>query len=92
MSKPQDGFISRSAMAIGRKAMCPGTEFAEATNVHLTFSVASLPFVFSADGNFALIGTTPTAGKLIMTLTHQFTVNANGTMTVNFFNQTVKCH
>ncbi len=61
------------------------------TQVTANASLIKFPLEFSFVDNFDLIGTTSTAGTLIIHETVHVTINANGTFTANFDKPFVTC-
>jgi len=62
------------------------------TRFDFTASVNAFPTEFTFVNNFYMIGTTSTAGRLLVHETIHVTVDANGATTANFDKPSVRCH
>lgn len=62
------------------------------TRFDTTASVNGFPIETTFVNNFNMIGTTSTAGALLMHETAHITIDANGVMTANFDKPSVTCH
>jgi len=62
------------------------------TRFDTTASVNNFPFETTFVNNFYMIGTTSTAGRLLVHETAHLTIDANGVITANFDKPSVTCH